>query len=74
MKMRITWTETATYCADIETDLTPEQLEEEVGDGSPVWFGLVDEQIPTWATDNLREVSERDADSIARVAADYDDE
>lgn len=44
-KVRIRFEETVSYEAVIETDLTPEELED--GDEEQ-WFALVEEQHPGW--------------------------
>lgn len=68
MKVRIRWTESATYEVEIETKLTPIQLRElRSGDGEGRWFGEVENHAPRWATENLVEVSDRELDEIELV-------
>jgi hypothetical protein len=67
-KMRVIWTETATYMVDVETELSAEQLREEgSGDGESMWFALVEEQCEHWSTQNLIEVTDREVRSITQV-------
>jgi hypothetical protein len=47
-KLRIQFEELVTYELVIETDLTPEQLEDMDTDGDEQWFELVNAQHPGW--------------------------
>lgn len=58
-KYTITWQEVSSYTADIETDLSEEELREL---GESTWFKLIDKQDPDWP--NCVEVSERQLVSI----------
>lgn len=49
-KLRIQFEETVTYELVIDTDMTPEQLEEDDESGEQRWFELVNDQHPGWPT------------------------
>lgn len=66
-KVRIRWTETATYEVEIETNMTPIQLRKWAGDGEGAWFMEVDNAAPDWATKNCVEVNDRELDEIEMV-------
>ena len=68
MRIRIRWTETATYEVELETEQTLAQLEEFGGDGEGHWFQEMDNACPDWFKTNCVEINGRELDEIEVLA------
>lgn len=63
-KMKIRFSEVATYEVVIETKASPEDIESEAHN----WFLELDQQDPDWLKTGLLEVNDRTVESAKRLA------